>query len=282
MAEHTAPLPHGFGVAEFQHGFSAHWFDVDRDPPDHFVDVVLGAIDAGYRRFDCSPVWDTEQLVGIAIERSSVARNELFVSSVVPFDQLGEERAVQSVRASVDRLGLDHLDAVLVSAPITGWDIAGTAAAMSSLVDDGTVHRVGARYMCRADLDAFRGRLSTPLFAHLTELHPLWPASELRAHAVEHGYWVVADSPFVQGFVGEIREVRAAANRLSATPFQVTLAWLHRLGNVASSTWVHDPNLMAENLRADRVDLDDRTIDAIEAIDRRWSCSPHLHPVAPA
>lgn len=282
MAEHTAPLPHGFGRADFQHGFSTHWFDVDRDPPDHFVDVVLGAIDAGYRRFDCSPVWDTERLVGIAIERSSVARNELFVSSVVPFDQLGEESAVHSVRSSLDRLGLDQLDAVLVSAPISGWDIAGTAAAMNSLVDDGTVRHVGARYMCRADLDAFRGRLSTPLFAHLTELHPLWPASELRAHAVQHGYWFVADSPFVQGFIGEIREVRVAANRLSATPFQVTLAWLHRLGNVASSTWVHDPILMAENLRTDQVDLDDPTTDAIEAIDRRWSGVPHLHPITPA
>ena len=281
MTEHTAPLPDGFGPPAFQHGFSTHWFDVDRDPQERFVDVVLDAIGAGYRRLDCNPVWDTEPMVGAAIERSPTPRDALFVTTVVPFDRLGERPSRQSVLASLDRLGLDRLDAVLVSAPISGWDVEGTAAAMSALVDAGIVTHVGARYMSHADIELFRERLAVPVFAHLTELHPLWPAEHLRAHAVRHRYWVIGESPFMQGAVGEVREIRDAAARLDVTPFQVTLAWLHQCVNVTTSTWVHDPELMAENLRAADLELDERSLEEIAAIARRWSGVPHLHPVSP-
>lgn len=280
MTEHTAPLPDGFSRTAFQHGFSTFWFEVDRDPRDHLVDVVLNAIGAGYRRLDCNPVWDTEPMVGTAIEQSSTPRDELFVTTVVPFDQLGEEPTRRCVQSSIDRLGLDHVDAVFVSAPISGWDVEGTAAALDLLVDDGLVTHVGARYMSCADISAFGERVAAPVFAHLTELHPLWPAAELRAHAAENGYWTIADGPFMQGAIGEIREVHRAAERLGATPHQVTLAWLHQLGNVATSTWVHDPALMAENLSSDRLELDRQALDDIAAITRRWSGVPHFHPVS--
>lgn len=280
MSEHTAPLPDDVGSSGFRHGFSTHWPDVDRGPADHFVGVLLDAIDAGYRRLDCNPAWDTEVLVGMAIEQSSIPRDELFITTVVPYDRLGEDGTRQSVRSSLDRLGLDHLDAVLVSAPVTGWDVGGTSTAMNSLVEDRVVRHVGARYMCIPDIDAFGQLVATPVFAHLTEMHPLWPADDLRRHAVDHGYWIIADSPFMQGVVGEIREIRRAAARSDSTPFQVTLAWLHQLPNVATSTWVHHPNLMTENLGADDLELDRDTIDEIASITRRWSAAPHLHPVS--
>lgn len=279
MTEHTAPLPDNVELSPFRHGFSSHWMDVDRDPPDSFVDVLLSAIDAGYRRFDCNPRWDTEPMVAKALEQSSVPRDQLFVTTVVPFDQLGEDGTRASVCSSLERLGLDHLDAILVSAPVTGWPVAGTASAIDSLVDDGVVKYVGARYMCLQDIDAFGDLLGPPVFAHLTEMHPLWPAHDRRRHAVEHGYWIIADSPFMQGVIGEIREVRRAATRSDSTPFQVALAWLHQLPNVATSTWVHDRDRMIENLDADRLDLDRNALDDLASIGRRWSGAPHLHPV---
>jgi diketogulonate reductase-like aldo/keto reductase len=57
------------------------------------------------------------------------------------------------------------------------------------------------------------------------------------------------------------------------------LAWLHQLRNVATTTWVHRPDLMAQNLLADRLELDEQALDDISAITRRWSGAPHLHPV---
>lgn len=281
MTGHTAPLPRGCSPSGFRHGFSTHWIDVDRDDAGWFVEILTNAIGVGYRRFDCSPLWDTEAVLGTAVDRAAVGRDELFVTTVVPYGRLGERGTRESIHASLERLGLDHLDAVFVSAPLPGWDVAGTAAALNSLVESGLVTHVGARYMSLADVGSFMDHLATPMFGHLTELHPLWPAGELRAHAVEHGYWVVADSPMMQGVVGEIREIRRAASRSGGSPFQVTLAWLHGLANVATSTWVHDPVRMAENLRADEIDLDPDTVAEIGAITRRWSGAPNLHPVSP-
>lgn len=280
MTKHTLPLPAGMAASAFRHGFSTYWFDVDRDRPEWFRDVLQTAIDVGYRRFDCNPAWDTESIVGAAIRSSTVPRDELFVTTVVPYGSLGEDAARQSVLTSLDLLGLDRLDAVLVSAPLPGWDLEGTAAAMDALVTEGVIGRIGVRYVSLPDVEAFAARLATPLLAHLNEVHPLWPAEELQRHAVEHSYWLIADSPLMQGVVGEIREVRDVARRLGATPFQVAIAWLHQLGNVATSTWTHDAARMRENLDADDVDLDRAAVDLIGGITRRWSGQPQLHPVA--
>lgn len=266
-------------LSAFQHGFSTHWMDVDRDPPRWFADVIGTAIDVGYRRIDCNPVWDTESVVGTAIARSSVLRDELFVTTVVPYAQLGEVGARDSITSSLERLGLDRIDLVLVSAPLSGWDVEGTAASLDTLIDEGRVSHVGARYMSLPDLDVFATRLGAPMFAHMTELHPLWQAHDHRRHAVEHGHWIIADSPFMQGMVGEVREIRHIAKRNDATPWQVVLAWLHQLPDVATSTWTHDRDQMAENLAARHLSLDDADIEDIDRIDRRWSGSPHLHSV---
>lgn len=280
MTDHTAPLPDRLTLPAFQHGFSAHWMDVDRDPGDWFVDVIGQALEAGYRRIDCNPAWDTEPMVGAAIARAPVPREDIFLTTVVPYPRLGAREARESILASLERLRLDRLDLALVSAPLSGWDIDGTAAAMNALVESGVVSRVGARYMSLPDLDAFTSRLSAPLYAHLTELHPLWQAVAVRRHAVTHGYWVLADGPLMQGMVREVREIRAVATRSGATPWQVALAWLHQLPNVASSTWTHHADEMRSNLGAADVVLDPASIGEIGAIDRRWSGVPHLHPVA--
>ena len=277
MTDSTAPVPPGTDPAVFRHGFSAHWMDVDRDPPERFVDLIAAAIDTGYRRIDCNPGWDTDAMVGAAIRSSGVSRDELFVTTVVPYPELGREGVSTSITSSLERLGLDRLDLILISAPRSGWDVPGTVTALTDLIADGRVRHVGARYMSPADLDAFMGRLDTPLFAHMTELHPLWHADELRRHAVEYGYWILADGPLIQGMVREVSEIRQIAARTGATPWQIALAWLHQLPNVATSTWTHDHIQMEENLAARELTLDPADVAVVDQIDRRWSSVPHLH-----
>lgn len=75
------------------------------DPAGDFVEVLLNAIDAGYRRLDCNPAWDTEPMVAMAIQHCPSPRDELFITTVVPYDQLGEHGTRQSVRSTRDRLG---------------------------------------------------------------------------------------------------------------------------------------------------------------------------------
>ena len=81
-------------------------------------------------------------MLGTAVDRAAVGRDELFVTTVVPYGRLGERGTRESIHASLERLGLDHLDAVFVSAPLPGWDVAGTAAALNSIPSPGLLNRL--------------------------------------------------------------------------------------------------------------------------------------------
>jgi len=217
------------------------------------------------------------QAVGAAIRQSAVVRDELFITTVIQHDRLGHDGARESIATSLERLGLDRIDLVLISAPLSGWDVTGTASALNEQIDEGLVMHAGARYMSQTDLDHLSAKLNAPLLAHLTELHPLWHADQLRQHAVDHAYWIIADSPLMQGMAREVREIRRIAERAETTPWRVVLSWLHNCANVATSTWTHDADQMSANLTATDVWLDPTELAEIDQITRRWTGAGHLH-----
>lgn len=47
------------------------------------ADSIQGAIDAGYRHFDCAHIYGNEVEVGTALKNSGVKREDLFITSKV-------------------------------------------------------------------------------------------------------------------------------------------------------------------------------------------------------
>ncbi|MFP3520153.1 aldo/keto reductase, partial [Pseudomonas sp. SIMBA_077] len=85
------------------------------------VQAVRAALAAGYRHIDTAARYENEQAVGQAVGQalaaSGLPRDEVFVTTKVWHTELRAADFRRAAEASVARLGLDHVDLLLVHWP---------------------------------------------------------------------------------------------------------------------------------------------------------------------
>lgn len=248
------------------------------------VDAIVSAIDAGYRLLDTAVNYGNEAEVGEAIRRAGmrcgVDREELIVTTKIPGRHHGYEAAVDSVRGSLSRLGLDRIDLLLIHwpNPRVGRYI-DTFRAMVDLREQGLVRSTGvSNFTERMLQDVIDATGVTPA-VNQVELHPYFPQAALRAFHAVRGIRTESWSPLARRteLLGEplIQDVAAAHG---VTPAQAVLRWHVQL----SSTPI------PKSARADRqrenadlfgFHLDDDEVAAISGLERGrlWDGDPDTH-----
>ena len=83
--------------------------------------AVKHAIEVGYRHVDTALAYGNEKQIGKAIKElidaGKVKREQLFIVTKVPSNYHSRENAVKSVNISLNNLGLDYVDLVLIHWP---------------------------------------------------------------------------------------------------------------------------------------------------------------------
>jgi diketogulonate reductase-like aldo/keto reductase len=182
-------------------------------------------------------------------------------------DSLGYEDLLESAERSVERLGVDAVDLLYVHWPLDTYDPTETLPALAETRDRGLARAVGLSNFTPALLDEALDRLGEPPAAHQVEMHPLCQQDELRAHAREHGYALVAYAPLARNAVADVPEIEAVAEKHGATPAQVALAWVLAKGAVPIPK-AGSPEHIRENRSALDLSLDDGDVERIDGIDR--------------
>ena len=78
---------------------------------------ILDAIQSGYRLIDTSTNYDNEGIVGKAVKKSGIPRDELIVSSKLPGKYHDFESALTIIEEQLARTGLDYFDKYLIHWP---------------------------------------------------------------------------------------------------------------------------------------------------------------------
>jgi 2,5-diketo-D-gluconate reductase A len=92
---------------------------------------VADALGVGYRLIDTAASYGNEEAVGNAIRRSSVPRDQLFITTKLWVTDANYDRAKQAFERSMQRLQLDYLDLYLIHQPY--GDVYGAWRAMEGL-----------------------------------------------------------------------------------------------------------------------------------------------------
>jgi len=79
--------------------------------------AVKDAIQAGYRHIDTAQSYLNEEAVGKGIANSGVDRKELFVTTKIWVENVSYEGVKTSFERSLNRLGLDYIDLLLIHQP---------------------------------------------------------------------------------------------------------------------------------------------------------------------
>ena len=116
-------------------------YGVYQTPPEETCRCVLDAIEVGYRSIDTAQAYYNEAGVGQALKESGLPREEFFLTTKVWITNAGYDQAKASIQQSMDKLGTDYLDLLLIHQPF--GDYYGTYRAMEELYDQGKLRAIG-------------------------------------------------------------------------------------------------------------------------------------------
>ncbi|MBP1987848.1 aldo/keto reductase [Halolamina salifodinae] len=241
----------------------------ENDDPEQCAESVRTALEVGYRHVDTAQSYGNESAVGDGIAASDVDAEDVFVATKLATGNLAYEDAVETAHESVERLGVDSIDLLYVHWPINSYDPEGTIEALNDLYEDGVIEAVGLSNFRIDQLDAAIERLDPPLAAHQVECHPMLPQEDLRAHAVDHDYALVAYCPIARNQVAEIETIQDIAAKHDASPAQVSLAWLLEKENLVAIPKATSEAHIRDNWGAQELELDEEDVAAIDGIDER-------------
>jgi diketogulonate reductase-like aldo/keto reductase len=243
-------------------------FEVD---PGETTDAVADALAAGYRHIDTASAYGNEREVGEGLRNSGVDRDDVWVTTKVWIDDFPPERLRRSAEASLRRLGVDHLDLLLMHWPAPDASVHGPALEeLARLREEGLIREFGVSnfpaYMLREALE-----LAPGIFADQVEYHPKLSQHELREMAAEHDLLLEAYAPLGGSASDMVEEpvLKEIAADHDATPAQIALAWLAHQERVVLLPRSTDPGRRRENLAALEVDLTDEETSRIDELAER-------------
>jgi 2,5-diketo-D-gluconate reductase A len=97
-------------------------FGVYKIPDEEVTDIVLEALQRGYRSIDTATVYSNERGVGQALAQTELDRGELFITTKLARDENGHDSALEAFDRSLDLLGLDFVDLYLIHWPVPSQD----------------------------------------------------------------------------------------------------------------------------------------------------------------
>jgi 2,5-diketo-D-gluconate reductase A len=233
------------------------WQASDREA----YDAVRAALDIGYRLIDTATMYRNEAAVGRAVRDSGVAREEVFVTTKLRATDAGRER--ETIAASLDAMGLDHLDLWLIHWPPNGAG-ADTWQHFVQAREDGLTRAIGVSNYSAAEIDEITEATGVAPAVNQIEWTPaLYDAATVAAHR-ERGVTLEGYSPFK---AGDLREpvLTDIAEHHGVTVPQVILRWHLEHGFVAIPKSA-DAGRIAENFDVFGFSLPEDEMARIDAL----------------
>ena len=242
-------------------------FGVFQVPPEETQRAVELALDAGYRHIDTAAAYRNEKGVGAALAASGLPREDYFVTTKLWNSQQGHNSTLIAFEASLDRLGLDHVDLYLIHWPVpTEGRFVDTWRAFERIHGEEAARTIGVSNFRIEDLDLLEQETETRPTINQVELHPHFQQADLRTWHAERGIATEAWSPLAQGELLSNETIVRLAESHGKTPAQVILRWHLQLGNVVIPKSV-TPERIRENIDLFDFKLSDRDMAALGDLD---------------
>lgn len=203
---------------------------------------VCEAIKAGYRLIDTAEAYGNEAEVGKGIKTSGIDRKELFITTKVNFKSYEHTR--ETVLASLEKLGTDYLDLVLLHWPFGNYYKAWRE--LEELYAEGKIRAIGvSNFESDRLIDLIHFNKVVPAVNQIeTNLHCQRKAEHewMKKYNVQH----MSYAPLGQGGRSEMftqLEVVALAEKYDKTPAQIMLRFLTQQDVIVIPKSIHEERI---------------------------------------
>ena len=172
--------------------------------------------------------------MGEAIRAARVPRNEIFLTTKVSHKHLHAGDFERSTQASLQALGLDQVDLLLVHWPAPDMPLRETMGALAEMKRRGLTRHIGVANFNIALLDEAIRLCPEPLVALQAEYHPYLDQSKVLAACRRHGLIFIAYCPLARGRLIDDPVIAEIARTKGRTTAQIVLRWLIQQDGVAA------------------------------------------------
>ena len=198
--------------------------------------AVGDALEAGYRHIDTAQAYANERGVGEGIRKSSVARDEIFVTTKLAAEIKSYDEAVSAIDGSLEKMGLDMIDMMIIHSPqpwaefregehffegnLEAWR------ALEEALKAGKLRAIGVSNFEQVDLANILDNSSTPPAVNQVLAHVSAMPFDLIEYAKGKGILTEAYSPFGHGELLQSEQIAKLAENYDVGLPQLAIRYL--------------------------------------------------------
>jgi diketogulonate reductase-like aldo/keto reductase len=221
MSDHLAPqVPDD--VAPLAHGsMPLLGFGTWQIKGKEAAEATAAAMDAGYRHLDTATVYGNEGEVGQGLQRSGIARDQVFLTTKCPPDRADD--ALGTLQRSLELLGTDHVDLWLIHWPGDG-SMVDLWQSFVEAREQGLARDIGVSNFDAALIDEVASATGVTPAVNQIEWSPLlFDPAVVEAHRARDV--VLEGYSALRGGTLDHPVIVSIAERLGRTPAQVIIRW---------------------------------------------------------
>lgn len=228
--------------------------------------MTAHALQTGYRHIDTAQMYNNEQAVGAGIRQSGVAREDVFLTTKIFIDDFADGDLQRAAQKSLERLGTDHVDLLLLHWPNPDIALAETLGALNDVRARGWAHNIGISNFTSRLIEQAVEQSPAPLVTNQVEYHPYLSQKPVKNTLDRHAMALTAYCPLAQGRVFNDATLARIGEAHGKNAGQVTLRWLLQQDRVIAIPRSTRPEHVENNFEVFDFELSDEQMAEITAL----------------
>jgi 2,5-diketo-D-gluconate reductase A len=236
--------------------------------------AVRLAIEAGYRAIDTAAFYKNETGVGAGVRDSGLPREEVFITTKIWNSDQGEQHSRAALEKSLQRLGTDYVDLLLIHWPCPQQDtFVETWRSMIALQQEGQVRSIAVSNFNPSHLQRLIDETGVKPVLNQIELHPYMQQHALRKANAALGIHTESWAPLGRGKTLDDPVIATIASKHGKTAGQVIIRWHLENGLLVIPKSVN-PERIHSNISVFDFSLDQEDLAAIATLERGLRIGP--------
>ena len=247
--------------------------------------VIKIGYNTGYRLIDTAVVYGNEKLIGDALKKLTIKRNEIFIITKIYKDDMKYDKVKKSIESSLKKLQTDYIDILLIHWPEVekSEDRINVWKALEESVEEKKVKMIGVSNFCKIHLEQILNNCKIKPVINQIECNPIYYDEETINYCEQNGIVIQAYCPFAEWNEKLIENdiILNIAKKKEKSVSQIILKWLLQKNKIPLPKSVHGDYIRQNfDLNGFYLTEEEMTqIDSLKSINYKTDLDPHNVPL---
>ena len=247
--------------------------------------VIKIGYNTGYRLIDTAVVYGNEKLIGDALKKLTIKRNEIFIITKIYKDDMKYDKVKKSIESSLKKLQTDYIDILLIHWPEVekSEDRINVWKALEESVEEKKVKMIGVSNFCKIHLEQILNNCKIKPVINQIECNPIYYDEETINYCEQNGIVIQAYCPFAEWNEKLVENdiIVNIAKKKEKSVSQIILKWLLQKNKIPLPKSVHGDYIRQNfDLNGFYLTEEEMTqIDSLKSINYKTDLDPHNVPL---